>query len=151
MNMRKLNNQKFTTGFTLIELLVVIAIIGILSGIVLTSLGTARNKAKVASAEASMSSMRAEAELGVSNNGVYVNDICTGSGSGTLTNLIAAVTGQNIGVVDCDPAGANITAWAAELDYTDSIKSGYFCVDSTGFSGTRVNPKGATVTACPSS
>jgi prepilin-type N-terminal cleavage/methylation domain-containing protein len=51
--------MKRNKGFTLVELLVVIAIIGILSSVVFASLSSARNKARVAKATASLDSLRA--------------------------------------------------------------------------------------------
>lgn len=56
-------------GFTLIELLVVVAIIGVLSTIVLSSLGKAREKAKVG---------RALAEIRAIQNDVLMYNIDTG-------------------------------------------------------------------------
>ncbi len=78
-------------GFTLIELLVVIAIIGILASIVLTSLSGATNKAKKASALATVSGLGTEMTLCYDdsltlNNPVTpgTTQICTG-GNHTVT------------------------------------------------------------------
>ena len=129
--------NKNKKGFTLIELLVVIAIIGILSGIVLTSLGTARTKAKTASAIASMSSMRAEGELAFSGS-TYPTTLCnvtTVAGASTigapLTALSAAAVANGATDIDCtaDSTTAPVSKWAVASVLLD------FCGDSSGFAG----------------
>jgi len=68
-------NDSLKRGFTLIELLVVIAIIGTLSGVVVTSLNSARDRAYLSTARSEMKSMASALELYSIDNGSYPADV----------------------------------------------------------------------------
>ena len=100
------------SGFTLIELLVVVAIIGILSSIVLSSLNSARLKARDVKRKEDMVQLRSALEMYYSTNWTYPSSggswrgAVSYGGYGTgATGYIPGLVPTYISILPLDPRG----------------------------------------------
>ncbi|HEY9480673.1 MAG TPA: prepilin-type N-terminal cleavage/methylation domain-containing protein [Candidatus Paceibacterota bacterium] len=124
-----------TQGFTLIELLVVISIIALLSSVVLSSLGTARNKGYDNTVKATMKEMLPQAQAYLDSHSSLGASISSCSSTSVFTDSQFALMRANV-VQNITP-GASMTCatdssgtkWAVSVS---SLRGGgTWCIDNS--------------------
>ncbi|MFZ2049056.1 MAG: type II secretion system protein [Minisyncoccia bacterium] len=133
--------MKINKGFTLIELLVVIAIIGVLSSIVMSSIGKSREKAHDASAKATLNGVRAQSALYYNENNFSYGD--SGTDCATVNSVFDPTKDNNINsmvLAAQTVVGGGDTACANDsVSYVVAVTlqgGGVWCVDSNGYAST---------------
>jgi prepilin-type N-terminal cleavage/methylation domain-containing protein len=97
---------KIKNGFTLIELLIVIAIIGLLSSIILTSVVSAREKARRTAALETIRQLQKALEMYATDTGYYPPDVNRGWDPGLVKPLPYDATGSG---QDCNTTPGSCT------------------------------------------
>lgn len=127
--------SRHVAGFTLIEMLVVVAIIGILSSVLLTSLGPSKEKAKDARIIQEINQARTIAEL--LNDGDYdalptrPDDIQRHSSLGPLITDIR-LQGGELTIKRTTNAFMIYSKLNSKSEQGGNIQVSYYCVDSLG-------------------
>ncbi len=148
-------------GFTLIEMLVVVAIIGILSSVILTALGPARNKAKDARIIEEVNQVRSFLES-TAVGGVYTGltpirpDSVNNIADPNLRSLALDIQTQGGGLYVERALNPPYT-WYIVFSPLNTLvgpqgnETQYYCVDNSGHAiFTTTNPDGY-IGACPAS
>jgi prepilin-type N-terminal cleavage/methylation domain-containing protein len=142
-------------GFTLIELLVVIAIIGILSAVVLSSLGAVKTKGGDAAIQSDFNTIQTAAEIYYGNNsnsygGSVALGTCPTTGSSMFASdpIIAKAIAQATTI-----STSNVLCYSSGITY--AIQSPldtpgkYWCVDSSGRASSAGTVMSGGATSCP--
>ncbi len=134
--------NKTTRAFSLIELLVVIAIIGILSSVVLVSLGNARGLARDAKRKIDIGNISLAFERYFSDHGYYPDDQASGYWEQTCTSIgyvlrpetVLVVTEGYLQAFPCDPLNEERNI-GPQTPYTAYTWHGYFIDDDPTSAG----------------
>lgn len=122
-------------AFTLIELLVVVAIIGILSGVVIASLNSAREKGKIASIKSTLKQLYNQAVINqldsgsfTGSNTSYTDLTCTGN----LAKIAQSLIDQGVVVKCFSYSGDNYQRFGATALIYDTGEFKAWSVDENG-------------------